>query len=57
MNRDVSLMAKLAMFVRIIGRCVCEDPRCGVLKKQIPVTDSRIFLNDLSSIWAVTNAY
>ena len=56
-NRDAPPKAKLTMFVRTMGRFVCEDPRCGVPRKKIPLTESRMSLNDSSSTWAVISAY
>jgi hypothetical protein len=56
-NRDVPLSTKLAILDNTNGRWAAEDPRCGVPKKMIPVTDLRMGSNSSSSILAIIRAY
>lgn len=55
-NSDVPLGAKFAMLVNTIGKFASEDPRCGVPRKRMPVTDFRIGSNNPSSVLAIISA-
>lgn len=41
-NLDVPVRARLATLVKKMGNFVSEAPQCGVARKIIPATDSRI---------------